>query len=64
MNKIAKINNGKGKWFDTDHRDFVKIYNKCAANGKKIVSEGIKLLGMNQAEIMDHLELYENYLQL
>lgn len=44
--KIAKINNGRGKWFVTDHNDFVKIYNKCAGNDKKIIEEGIKVLGM------------------
>lgn len=35
--KIAKINGGRGKWFLSDHNDFVKIYNKCGANDKKII---------------------------
>ena len=53
-----QISNGKGKWFDTDHKDFIKIYNRCGGNDKKIINEGIKVLGMKQTEIMDHLELY------
>jgi hypothetical protein len=62
--KLLTLNNGKGKWFDTDHKDFIKIYNKCGGNDKRIIADGIKILGMNQTEIMDHLELYDNYLQL
>lgn len=53
--KILKINNGRGKWYQSDHNDFVKIYNKCGANGKKIIEEGVKVLGMKNTEIMDHL---------
>lgn len=53
--KILSLNNGKGKWFDTDHRDFVKIYIRCNGNDKRIITEGAKVLGMNQTEIMDHL---------
>ena len=64
MQKIAKISNGRGKWFQSDHNDFVKIYNKCGGNDRKIIEEGVKILGMKNTEIMDHLEIYENYLQL
>lgn len=53
--KILKINNGRGKWYQSDHNDFVKIYNKCGANGKRIIEEGVKVLGMKNTEIMDHL---------
>ena len=62
--KIAKINNGRGKWFQSDHNDFVKIYNKCGGNDKRIIEYGVKILGMKNTEIMDHLEIYQNYLQL
>jgi O-glycosyl hydrolase len=41
-----KLNGGKGKWYQTDHQDFIKIYNKCNGNGKKIIEEGVKVLGM------------------
>jgi hypothetical protein len=27
--KIVKINRGKGRWFDGDHNDFLKLYNRC-----------------------------------
>ncbi len=47
--KILQLNHGKGKWFDTDHKDFIKIYNKCGGIDKRIINEGIKILGMNQA---------------
>lgn len=56
--KILKLNNGKGKWLNTDHQDFVRIYNKCQGNSKKTIDEGIKILGMTNIEIIDHLELY------
>lgn len=62
--KIGKINNGKGKWYETDHKDFVRIFNRFSGNDRKIIDECIKVLGMNNTEIVDHLELYENYLQL
>jgi hypothetical protein len=42
----VKINRGKGKWFDGDHKDFIKIYNRCRGEPTKIVEEGVKLLGM------------------
>jgi hypothetical protein len=35
--KILKINRGKGKWFDGDHNDFIKIYNRCGSDAKRIV---------------------------
>ena len=44
--KIVKINRGKGKWFDGDHKDFIKIYNRCRGEPTRIVEEGVKLLGM------------------
>lgn len=44
--KIMKIGNGRGKWYQSDHNDFVKIYNKCGANAKRVVDEGVKVLGM------------------
>jgi O-glycosyl hydrolase len=56
--KIKKINTGRGKWFSSDHQDFIKIYNKCRGNDKKILAEGVKILGMKNTEIMDHLEVY------
>jgi hypothetical protein len=62
--KIMKINRGKGRWFDGDHKDFIKIYNRCRGEAVKIVDESSKILGMKSIEIMDHLEVYENYLQL
>lgn len=42
----------------------MKIYNKYRGSTKKIIEEGVKILGMKNTEIMDHLEIYENYLQL
>lgn len=44
--KIAKIANGRGKWFQSDHNDFVKIYNRCAGNTKRVIEEGVRVLGM------------------
>lgn len=64
MAKINKISNGRGKWLASDHNDFVKIYNRCGGNDKRVIEEGVKILGMKNTEIMDHLEIYENYLQL
>lgn len=64
LGKIAKLNNGRGRWFQSDHLDFIKIYNRCGGNDRKIIEEGVKLLGMKNTEIMDHLEIYESYLQL
>lgn len=58
------MNNGRGTWYQTDHVDFVKIYNKYRGSAKKIIEEGVKILGMKNTEIMDHLEIYEHYLQL
>jgi hypothetical protein len=63
-NKIAKINRGRGKWFEGDHKDFMKIYNRHKGDASKVVEEGVKMLGMKNIEIMDHLEVYESYLQL
>ena len=37
---------------------------RCGGDAKKIVEEGVKALGMKNIEIMDHLEVYETYLQL
>lgn len=62
--KIIRINRGRGKWFEGDHADFIKIYVRCGGDAKKIVEEGVKALGMKNIEIMDHLEVYETYLQL
>jgi hypothetical protein len=53
--KISKINRGKGKWFDGDHNDFVKIYNRCGGDGQRVIEEGMKILGMKNIEIVDHL---------
>jgi hypothetical protein len=50
-----KINRGKGKWFDGDHNDFIKLYNRLAGDPQKIVDEGVRILGMKSIEIMDHL---------
>ena len=61
---MGKINNGRGKWFQSDHNDFIKIYNRCGGNDKKILAEGVKVLGMKNTEIMDHLEVYETFVQL
>ena len=61
--KIMKINRGKGKWFDGDHKDFIKIYTRCRGDAAKVVEEGQKMLGMKNIEIIDHLEVYEKYLQ-
>lgn len=44
--KILKINGGKGKWFQSDHNDFVKIYNKYSGNDVKIIEAAVKVLGM------------------
>lgn len=44
--KLAKISHGRGKWFQSDHNDFIKIYNRCGGNDKKILAEGVKVLGM------------------
>ena len=62
--KILKLNNGKGKWLNTDHQDFVRIYNKFQGHSKRIIDEGVKVLGMSNIEIIDHLQLYEEYVQL
>ena len=53
-----KINRGKGKWFDGDHNDFVKLYTRLGGDAKKLVEEGVKVLGMKNIEIMDNLEVY------
>jgi hypothetical protein len=53
--KISKINRGKGKWFDGDHNDFVKIYNRCGGDAKRVIYEGETILGMKNIEIVDHL---------
>ena len=44
--KISIINKGKGKWFDGDHNDFMKIYTKSNGDTKKVLEEGCKILGM------------------
>ena len=36
--KLAKISHGRGKWFQSDHNDFIKIYNRCGGNDKKILA--------------------------
>jgi len=56
--KISKINRGKGRWFDGDHADFVKIYTRCGGDAERLVEEAVKVLGMKNIEIMDHLEVY------
>ena len=61
--KIMKINRGKGKWFDGDHKDFIRIYTRCRGDAAKVVEEGQKILGMKNIQIMDHLEVYQKYLQ-
>jgi hypothetical protein len=35
--KIIRINRGKGKWFDGDHNDFVRLFNRSGGDAKKIV---------------------------
>lgn len=35
--KISRLNRGKGRWFDGDHADFVKIYNRCAGDAQRIL---------------------------
>lgn len=35
--KISRLNRGKGRWFDGDHNDFVKIYNRLAGDAQKIL---------------------------
>lgn len=57
-NKISKINRGQGKWFDGDHKDFIRLYNKWKGDAKKIVQDGVNVLGMKNIEIMDHLQVY------
>lgn len=42
----------------------MKIYNRHKGDASKVVEEGVKMLGMKNIEIMDHLEVYESYLQL
>ena len=44
--KIARVNRGRGKWFDGDHKDFIKIFNRWKGEAAKIVEEGVKMLGM------------------
>lgn len=56
--RLKTMGGEKGKWLESDHKEFVKIYTRFKGNEERTVKGCLDILGMNNIEIIEHLEHY------